>query len=77
VNNDLVSPVYPVLTKYRAMFASLFQHLYGLQIASVQRIFAGVHPMELGLVQARAARVFTGEMRMHGWSFDVAGRVLP
>jgi hypothetical protein len=37
---------------------------------------AGVHPMELGLVQARAARVFTGVVRMHGWSFDVAGHVL-
>jgi hypothetical protein len=32
------------------MFAGLFQHLYGLQTANVQRIFAGVHPMELGLV---------------------------
>jgi uncharacterized protein (DUF1501 family) len=41
---------YPVLTDYRAMFAGLFQHLYGLQQASVQRIFAGVHPTELGLV---------------------------
>jgi uncharacterized protein (DUF1501 family) len=41
---------YPVLTDYRAMFAGLFQHLYGLQTANVQRIFNGVHPTELGLV---------------------------
>jgi uncharacterized protein (DUF1501 family) len=41
---------YPVLTDYRAMFAGLFQHMYGLDAASVQRIFAGVHPAELGLV---------------------------
>src|ERR1700736_3337996 len=41
---------YPVLTDYRAMFAGLFQRMYGLDAASVQRIFAGVHPAELGLV---------------------------
>jgi uncharacterized protein (DUF1501 family) len=41
---------YPVLTDYRAMFAGLFQHLFGLDVASVQRIFAGVHPADLGLV---------------------------
>jgi uncharacterized protein (DUF1501 family) len=40
---------YPVMTDYRAMFAGLFQRLYGLQPANVQRIFAGVHPAELGL----------------------------
>ena len=40
---------YPVLTDYRAMFAGLFQHMYGLQPASIQRIFAGVHPADLGL----------------------------
>src|SRR5712675_2254157 len=32
---------YPVLTDYRAMFAGLFQRMYGLDVASVQRIFAG------------------------------------
>jgi hypothetical protein len=41
---------YPVLTDYRAMFAGLFQRIFGLETASVQRIFAGVHPAELGLV---------------------------
>jgi uncharacterized protein (DUF1501 family) len=41
---------YPVLTDYRAMFAGLFQRLYGLDSAAVQRIFPGVHPTELGLV---------------------------
>jgi uncharacterized protein (DUF1501 family) len=41
---------YPVLTDYRAMFASLFQRAYGLDTAAVQRIFAGVRPAELGLV---------------------------
>ncbi len=41
---------YPVLTDYRAMFAGLFQHQFGLQQAGLQRIFAGVHPAELGLV---------------------------
>jgi uncharacterized protein (DUF1501 family) len=40
---------YPVLTDYRAMFAGLFQHMYGLQPASVQRIFTNVHPADLGL----------------------------
>ena len=40
---------YPVLTDYRAMFAGLFQHLYGLQPASIQRIFTNVHPADLGL----------------------------
>jgi uncharacterized protein (DUF1501 family) len=41
---------YPVLTDYRAMFAGLFQRMFGLETPSVQRIFAGVHPTELGLV---------------------------
>jgi uncharacterized protein (DUF1501 family) len=41
---------YPVLTDYRAMFAGLFQRMFELETASVQRIFAGVHPAELGLV---------------------------
>jgi hypothetical protein len=35
---------------YRAMFAGLFQRMFGLEAASVQRIFAGVQPAELGLV---------------------------
>ena len=41
---------YPVLTDYRAMFAGLFQHMFGLESASLQRIFALVHPADLGLV---------------------------
>ena len=41
---------YPVLTDYRAMFAGLFQRMFGLESAGIQRIFAGVHPAELGLV---------------------------
>jgi uncharacterized protein (DUF1501 family) len=41
---------YPVLTDYRAMFAGLVQRMYGLDATSVQRIFAGVHPAELGIV---------------------------
>jgi hypothetical protein len=41
---------YPVLTDYRAMFAGLFQHMFGLEDAILQRIFAGTHPAELGLV---------------------------
>jgi uncharacterized protein (DUF1501 family) len=41
---------YPVLTDYRAMFAGLIQRMYGLDATSVQRIFPGVHPAELGIV---------------------------
>jgi uncharacterized protein (DUF1501 family) len=41
---------YPVITDYRAMFAGLFQRLYGLDNTGVQRIFPGVSPAELGLV---------------------------
>lgn len=41
---------YPVLTDYRAMFGGLVQRLFGLQTPNVQRIFAGTHPVELGLV---------------------------
>jgi uncharacterized protein (DUF1501 family) len=41
---------YPVLTDYRAMFAGLLQRQFGLQQTSLQRVFAGVHPADLGLV---------------------------
>lgn len=41
---------YPVLTDYRAMFAGLFGRMYGLDNASIQRIFAGARPAELGIV---------------------------
>jgi uncharacterized protein (DUF1501 family) len=40
---------FPVLTDYRAMFAGLFQRIYGLDGAAMQRIFVGVRPAELGL----------------------------
>jgi hypothetical protein len=39
-----------VLTDYRAMFAGLFERMYGLDSAATQRIFAGVRPAELNLV---------------------------
>jgi uncharacterized protein (DUF1501 family) len=41
---------YPVMTDYRSLFAGLFQRMYGLQLTSLQRIFASVHPAELGIV---------------------------
>jgi uncharacterized protein (DUF1501 family) len=41
---------YPVLTDYRAFFAGLFQRLYGLEPARLQRIFADIHPADLNLV---------------------------
>jgi uncharacterized protein (DUF1501 family) len=40
----------PVLSDYRAMLAGLFQHMYGLDTASLQRIFPCIRPAELGLV---------------------------
>lgn len=41
---------YPVLTDYRAFFAGLIQHVYGLQPASLERIFVGIKPKDLSLV---------------------------
>jgi len=41
---------YPVLTDYRALFAGLFQRMYGLDQAGVQRVFASVQVKDLGLV---------------------------
>ncbi len=41
---------YPVLTDYRAFFAGLIQQVYGLQPASLDRIFASVKPKNLSLV---------------------------
>lgn len=41
---------YPVLTDYRAFFGGLIQHVYGLQQASLDRIFAGIKPKDLNLV---------------------------
>jgi len=41
---------YPVLTDYKAFFAGLLQQVYGLQPASLDRIFASVKPKDLNLV---------------------------
>jgi uncharacterized protein (DUF1501 family) len=41
---------YPVLTDYKAFFAGLIQHVYGLQQASLERIFTGIKPKDLNLV---------------------------
>jgi uncharacterized protein (DUF1501 family) len=41
---------YPVLTDYRAFLGGLIQHVYGLQPASLERIFAGIKPKDLNLV---------------------------
>ena len=41
---------YPVLTDYKAFFAGLIQHVYGLQQPSLERIFAGIKPKDLSLV---------------------------
>ena len=41
---------YPVLTDYRALFAGLLRHMYGLSGASVQRVFPSVKPAELGII---------------------------
>ena len=40
---------YPVLTDYKAFFASLIQHFYGVQQAGLERIFAGIKPKNLSL----------------------------
>ena len=40
----------PVLTNYRALLAGLLQRLYGLDQASLGRIFPGAAPVDLGLV---------------------------
>ncbi len=40
----------PVLTNYRALLAGLLQRLYGLDRASLGRIFPGAAPADLGLV---------------------------
>lgn len=41
---------YPVLTDHRALLAELFRRLYGLESASLGRIFADVRPAGLGLL---------------------------
>ena len=41
---------YPVMTDYRSFFAGLFQRMYGLSPPSIEKIFASVHPTDLGIV---------------------------
>jgi uncharacterized protein (DUF1501 family) len=41
---------YPVLTDYRALFGGLFTRMYGLDQASLQRVFASAQPRDLALV---------------------------
>ncbi|SED41716.1 Uncharacterized conserved protein, DUF1501 family [Rhizobiales bacterium GAS191] len=41
---------YPVLTDYRALLGGLFQRLYGLDQANLQKVFATVEAKDLGLL---------------------------
>ena len=41
---------WPVLNEYRAVFGGLFQRLYGLDAAQLQRVFPGSQPRDLRLV---------------------------
>jgi uncharacterized protein (DUF1501 family) len=41
---------FQVMNDYRAVLASLFQRMFGLQSSRVQNVFAGVTPRDLGLV---------------------------
>jgi uncharacterized protein (DUF1501 family) len=41
---------FPVLNEYRALFGGLFARVYGLNAAQLERVFAGVRPIDLGLV---------------------------
>jgi uncharacterized protein (DUF1501 family) len=41
---------YPVLTDYRMMFGGLFQRIYGLDRAALEKIFPGAAPRDLALV---------------------------
>jgi uncharacterized protein (DUF1501 family) len=41
---------YPIMTDYRSFFAGLFQRMYGLSPPSIEKIFASVHPTDLGIV---------------------------
>ena len=41
---------WPVLNEYRAVFGGLFQRMYGLDDAQLQRVFPGGKPRDLGLV---------------------------
>ncbi len=41
---------YPVLNEYRALFSGLFQRMYGLSAAQLERVFPGSRPKDLGLL---------------------------
>ena len=41
---------WPVLNEYRAVFGGLFQRMYGLDAAQLQRVFPGAQPRDLRLV---------------------------
>ncbi|MFE1601985.1 DUF1501 domain-containing protein [Methylobacterium sp. ID0610] len=41
---------FPVLTDYRSLLAGLLRCLYGLEPASLQRVFAGAAPADLALL---------------------------
>jgi uncharacterized protein (DUF1501 family) len=41
---------YPVLNEYRAVFGGLFERMYGLSQAQLERVFGGVAAKDLGLV---------------------------
>ena len=41
---------YPVLTDYRGLLGGLFQRLYGLDQASLRRIFPSADPADLALL---------------------------
>jgi uncharacterized protein (DUF1501 family) len=41
---------YPVLNEYRAIFAGLFERMYGFDAAQLGRVFSGVRPADLQLV---------------------------
>jgi uncharacterized protein (DUF1501 family) len=41
---------YPVLNEYRAVLGGLFARMYGFDQAALERVFAGVRPVDLALV---------------------------
>ena len=41
---------WPVLNEYRGIFGGLFQRMYGLDVAALQRVFPGGQPKDLALV---------------------------
>jgi uncharacterized protein (DUF1501 family) len=41
---------YPILTSYRSMLAGLFDRLYGLESASLQKVLPNVRPAHLGIL---------------------------